>query len=92
MPVRPAHVSLSCLRLRWVVLLAFVGGSALAQPQMEYAAPLSGRVIDATGKPIAGAQITVDDHPELRATTRADGTFALDHVPAGASIVVASRK
>lgn len=60
------------------VLLAGLAPHAAAQ-----GAPAQGRVVDVlTGRPLAGAVVTVQGTP-LRTTTAADGSFRFDQVPPG---------
>jgi outer membrane receptor protein involved in Fe transport len=67
-----------------VVFLVIATAVASAEP-----VSISGRVIDANGKPIARAVVSVDAMPELPpATTDAHGRYHLDGVPSGAGIVV----
>ena len=51
------------------------------------AAPVTGRVVDTTGKPVRGATITVEGR-ERGVTTAADGSFAIADAPEGASLVI----
>jgi hypothetical protein len=76
----PAFVS-----LRHVVLFILLATAvASAQP-----VSIIGRVIDANGKPIVGAVVSIDAMPELPpATTDAHGRYHLDGAPSGAGIVV----
>ena len=86
---------------RTAVALAMLGaGSALAQPQPpEQPAPdqpatpaatvkVFGRVIDALGRPVRNATITIEGQPDAKpAKTGRDGTFTID-APIGATLVV----
>ncbi|MDH4351768.1 MAG: carboxypeptidase-like regulatory domain-containing protein, partial [Gemmatimonadota bacterium] len=65
--------------LSLIALLAASGG----QPLAGQGAPAGGRVLDLlSGRPLAGAVVTVEGTP-LRATTAADGTFRFTDVPPG---------
>lgn len=82
------------LRLRALVLtlsgLTMLGGcnSPAVPPQLNYAT-VYGTVSDGTtGKPLAGATVTVG--VVLSATTGADGTFTVMDVPAGPFTAVIS--
>nr|HEX4318309.1 TonB-dependent receptor [Kofleriaceae bacterium] len=49
----------------------------------------AGRIIDALGVPVIGADVSVDGHPEVAASkTDRRGRFHLLHVPQGSSVVV----
>jgi hypothetical protein len=55
----------------------------LGEALLDRGLSLSGRVVDLSGKPVAGALISHSDHTE--ATADADGRFTLDLVPPGAA-------
>ena len=67
-------------RLR-VVVAILLGTTGVAA-----AAPVTGRVVDGAGKPIAGAAITVEGS-ERAVTSNGDGRFATD-APEGATLIV----
>jgi hypothetical protein len=58
---------------------------------LEPGVPLSGRVVDERGQPVAGAGIWVRDGyaPWPLATSAADGTFHVAHAPSGWTLVLA---
>src|SRR6188508_1416276 len=67
-------------RLRVVIAIAVLGvGTAVA-------APVTGRVVDAQGKPVRGAAITIEGSTTA-VMTDANGRFATD-APDGASLVI----
>jgi len=68
-------------RLR-VVIAILLGATGIAA-----AAPVTGRVVDTTGKPVRGATITVEGNARA-VTTNTDGRFAIDDAPEGASLVI----
>ena len=73
--VRP-HTS----KWRYTLTLSFLMSLSGCIEITTYVSPsASGTVIDAaTGKPIQGATISVDDHPGLFAQTNSDGQFSLE--------------
>ncbi|HVJ86512.1 MAG TPA: carboxypeptidase-like regulatory domain-containing protein [Caulifigura sp.] len=68
---------------------ATLGGQKLRSQVIDIALDndhtLRGRFVDSAGAPVDGAVVTLKDseHVIARSTTRADGTFRIDHVPAG---------
>jgi hypothetical protein len=78
--------------------LVLAAGVAHAQPETPRvpappAATLAvhGRVVDAFGKPIAGATISVDSRPDLHAAVAdAQGRYRLDGAELGAELVIAA--
>jgi hypothetical protein len=63
------------------------GAVAAAQPSPMLA--ISGRVLDATGKPIAGATITVEERPDVApVVTDVQGRYHFDGIAVGASLVI----
>src|SRR5512139_2577733 len=67
-------------RLRVVIAILLGAGVAAA-------APVAGRVVDARGAPVRGATISIEGS-ERGVTTDADGRFAIDDAPDGASLIV----
>ena len=65
-----------------VDLRVIVGTVSLKLPSAAAAAFLSGRVVDAGGKPVAGARVTVESD-DSAAVTGSEGTFLLRGVRAG---------
>ncbi len=63
-------------------------GKALQVPPWKMG-NVSGKVMDSTGKAIAGATVSVAG-TALQATTVTDGTYAIPYVPAGTRKVIAS--
>jgi outer membrane receptor protein involved in Fe transport len=68
-------------RLRVVIAILLLGAG------IAEAAPVRGRVVDATGTPVRGATITVEGK-ERGVTTTADGSFTIDDASEGASLIV----
>ena len=64
---------------RSLVVLAALAFGAVAHAQ---SGTVRGKIADSAGAPIAGAVVTVDN-TTLRATTTADGRYAIRGVPAG---------
>lgn len=85
------------LRFTAIVGLLFAASGARAQPApgpltKDQPAPaqtiaISGRVIDARGRPVRGAAVAVQDGPQ-HATTDSAGRFRLEAVALGATLVV----
>ena len=69
-------------RLRVVIAILLIGAG------IADAAPVSGRVVDAQGKPVRGATITLEGAVEGAVTTDANGHFAIVDAPEGASLIV----
>ncbi len=63
----------------------FVEGAtvSLGAIRMTPGGTLSGRILDADGKPLAGVQVALEDIVFLQVDTDADGRFRLEHAPAG---------
>ena len=62
------------------------GETAPAGPfAFEPGVTLAGRVVDASGRAVAGARVTPYENDARAATTAADGSFALPHLAAGAT-------
>src|SRR5688500_17194871 len=76
LPAVDVDERMRCLRAVVVVLLGATGVAAGAP-----------RVIDAKGKPVRGAAISVEGS-ERTTTTDANGAFALDGIACGASVIV----
>ena len=82
----------------WLVIL-LLSSAAAAQC---CPGDMHGRITDSTGRPIAGAEVSIHDCPEphdsmwkgedLRATSKADGTYQIPHTPWGPCIVSVSAK
>jgi hypothetical protein len=51
---------------------------------------LTGRVVDRSGKPVAGAVVTVGYHQSNQVATGADGSFKIADAPLGEVVVNAS--
>ena len=78
------------LRSRWVIvpgLMAIVTVSWLAHVNAHNHGRLEGRVVDASGNPVAGAKVSlfergfVTHEEKASATTGADGRFRFDNNP-----------
>ncbi len=63
--------------------------AAVAPGYAQDAQPVSGRVLDATGKPVRGATITVQGGAAATVTTGGDGTFTIA-AAVGDSLVIAA--
>ena len=71
------------------IAIWFVAASTVATAQPSPAIAISGRVLDAAGKPIAGATITVEERPDLPPiVTDAQGRYHVAGVAVGASLVI----
>lgn len=82
------------LRLASLVIVSSIARLASAQPAPAPLAPapaltvtVTGRVIDKLGRPVRGADVTVQGLA-MEATTDAQGRYTLANVPAGATVVV----
>ena len=53
--------------------------------------PLSGKVTDITGKPVAGAKIQIYGFDGLETVTGTDGTYAFSYVPVSAGLMIVTR-
>jgi hypothetical protein len=71
-------------------LLALVCPERIAARQAEGAAVLSGRVQDEEGRPVPGADVSLE-HTALAAVTDERGRFRLEPVPAGTRVIVVER-
>ena len=74
--------TLVCTALASLMLLVAAGCNTDQLPPPAGFTNVSGTIVDAaTGKPVAGAVVTIDT--VLTATTDASGKFAIDKVPSG---------
>src|SRR5262249_15466829 len=82
-------------RLEMVRRILFTGTSVTAGPEVDNRAPpapVSGRILDPDGNPVAAAFVACDDrHPEIAANANGDGAFELPPSADGCRAVARAR-
>lgn len=74
--------------LACVAIVAAAGGIAHADDDQQYV-DISGRIIDALGKPVSGAEVSVEGSDAKPVKTDKQGRYRIDHVLPGKSITIA---